>query len=105
VNSAGLNSNQAAQAQAESARARAGSFAKKPTAFWIIRNGFCYCGTESLIVCRKVLGFLFLYTARSTTVSGVRPISGDLVPAKLRYGYSPPLLDTEFNPLRLFPLN
>jgi hypothetical protein len=32
-------------------------------------------------ICRKVPGFLFLYTARSTTVSGVRPISGDPVPA------------------------
>jgi hypothetical protein len=71
VNSAGLNSAAAAQAQAESARAwaHAGSFVKNPSAFWITRSGCFHCYFESLPVCKKNLHVLFLYTLRSSTVN------------------------------------
>ena len=70
MNSAGLNSNQTAQQRVKARpRPRAVDFADKALFFWVTLSGHLHYLHGSLTVCRKVPGFLFLYTARSPTAS------------------------------------
>jgi hypothetical protein len=104
-NSVGPNLAQAAQPAQESAcaRSRAGSFAKKPSAFWLTQGGFVYCCPESLTVSKETPQVLFPSTLRSPTTTSAAELRRAHRPTKWGKDWRSRVADTKLNLTRAFP--